>query len=247
MCRAVLPGMIERGYGRIVLVASIAGKEGNPMAAAYSASKAAVIAMTKAIGKDVAGTGVLVNCIAPGRDRDADPRRALAGPHRLHGRAHPARPDGRRPTRSPRSPASSRARTSRSRPARPTTSPAGGRRSDAAVPATAPRTGIVDGTAEIAGRARARSRSRGRSTRPRSGAPASPTSAAATRASRRATVKDVYTLVYDAERPELFLKDAGCRRTVGPGEPIGVRADSSWDVPEPEIGSCSARAARSRA
>jgi 3-oxoacyl-[acyl-carrier protein] reductase len=64
-CRAVLPGMIERGYGRIVLVASIAGKEGNPMAAAYSASKAAVIAMTKAIGKDVAGTGVLVNCIAP--------------------------------------------------------------------------------------------------------------------------------------------------------------------------------------
>jgi len=65
MCRAVLPGMIERGYGRIVLVASIAGKEGNPLAAAYSASKAAVIAMTKAIGKDVAGTGVLVNCIAP--------------------------------------------------------------------------------------------------------------------------------------------------------------------------------------
>jgi 2-dehydro-3-deoxy-D-arabinonate dehydratase len=49
-------------------------------------------------------------------------------------------------------------------------------------------------------------------------------------------VKDVYTLVYDAERPELFLKDAGCRRTVGPGEPIAVRGDSSWDVPEPEIG-----------
>jgi 3-oxoacyl-[acyl-carrier protein] reductase len=64
-CRAALPGMIERGYGRIVLVASIAGKEGNPMAGAYSASKAAVIALTKAVGKDVAGTGVLVNCIAP--------------------------------------------------------------------------------------------------------------------------------------------------------------------------------------
>jgi len=63
--RAVLPGMVERGYGRIVNVASIAGKEGNPMAAAYSASKAAVIALTKAIGKDVARTGVLVNCIAP--------------------------------------------------------------------------------------------------------------------------------------------------------------------------------------
>ncbi|MGH3135669.1 MAG: SDR family NAD(P)-dependent oxidoreductase [Gaiellaceae bacterium] len=63
--RAVLPGMVERGYGRIVNVASIAGKEGNPMAGAYSSSKAAVIGMTKAIGKDVARTGVLVNCIAP--------------------------------------------------------------------------------------------------------------------------------------------------------------------------------------
>jgi 2-dehydro-3-deoxy-D-arabinonate dehydratase len=50
------------------------------------------------------------------------------------------------------------------------------------------------------------------------------------------TVKDVYTMVYDAERPELFMKDAGCRRTVGPGEPIGVRGDSRWDVPEPEVG-----------
>jgi 2-dehydro-3-deoxy-D-arabinonate dehydratase len=49
-------------------------------------------------------------------------------------------------------------------------------------------------------------------------------------------VEDVYSLVYDAERPELFLKDAGCRRTVGPGRPIGVRSDSVWNVPEPEIG-----------
>jgi 3-oxoacyl-[acyl-carrier protein] reductase len=63
--RAVIGGMVERGYGRIVNVASIAGKEGNPMAAAYSAAKAAVIALTKAIGKDLARTGVLVNCIAP--------------------------------------------------------------------------------------------------------------------------------------------------------------------------------------
>ncbi len=63
--RAVGPGMVERGYGRIVNVASIAGKEGNPMAAAYSASKAAVIGMTKAIGKDLARSGVLVNCVAP--------------------------------------------------------------------------------------------------------------------------------------------------------------------------------------
>jgi NAD(P)-dependent dehydrogenase (short-subunit alcohol dehydrogenase family) len=63
--RAVIPSMVERGYGRIVNVASIAGKEGNPMAGAYSASKAAVIGMTKAIGKDIARTGVIVNCVAP--------------------------------------------------------------------------------------------------------------------------------------------------------------------------------------
>ncbi len=63
--RAALPKMKAAGYGRIVNVASIAGKEGNPMAGAYSSSKAAVIGLTKAIGKDVAGSGVLVNCIAP--------------------------------------------------------------------------------------------------------------------------------------------------------------------------------------
>jgi NAD(P)-dependent dehydrogenase (short-subunit alcohol dehydrogenase family) len=57
--------MVPRGRGRIVNIASIAGKEGNPMAAAYSASKAAVIGMTKSIGKDLAETGVLVNCVAP--------------------------------------------------------------------------------------------------------------------------------------------------------------------------------------
>ena len=53
---------------------------------------------------------------------------------------------------------------------------------------------------------------------------------------KESSVKDLYTRVYDADRPELFLKDAGCRRTVGPGQPIGVRGDSAWDVPEPEIG-----------
>lgn len=63
--RAAIRAMEPHGYGRIVNVASIAGKEGNPMAAAYSASKAAVIAMTKSIGKDVAATGILVNCVAP--------------------------------------------------------------------------------------------------------------------------------------------------------------------------------------
>ena len=63
--RAALPKMKADRYGRIVNVASIAGKEGNPMAGAYSSSKAAVIGVTKSIGKDVAGSGVLVNCIAP--------------------------------------------------------------------------------------------------------------------------------------------------------------------------------------
>lgn len=63
--RAAARVMVPRGYGRIVNVASIAGKEGNPMATAYSGSKAAVIAMTKSIGKDLAETGVLVNCVAP--------------------------------------------------------------------------------------------------------------------------------------------------------------------------------------
>lgn len=63
--RAAARVMVPRGYGRIVNIASIAGKEGNPMATAYSASKAAVIAMTKAIGKDLAETGVLVNSVAP--------------------------------------------------------------------------------------------------------------------------------------------------------------------------------------
>jgi 2-dehydro-3-deoxy-L-rhamnonate dehydrogenase (NAD+) len=64
-CRAAARVMVESGYGRIVNLASIAGKEGNPMAAAYSGSKAAVIGFTKSLGKDLAATGVLVNSIAP--------------------------------------------------------------------------------------------------------------------------------------------------------------------------------------
>src|ERR1700709_2629074 len=63
--RAAIPKMKENGYGRIVNVASIAGKEGNPMAGAYSSSKAAVIGVTKSVGKDLVDTGILVNCIAP--------------------------------------------------------------------------------------------------------------------------------------------------------------------------------------
>ena len=64
-CRAIVPHMIAAGYGRIVNVASIAGKEGNPNASHYSASKAGLIALTKSLGKELATTGVLVNCITP--------------------------------------------------------------------------------------------------------------------------------------------------------------------------------------
>jgi len=63
--RAAVPGMRERGWGRIVNIASIAGKEGNPNLAAYSASKAAVIGLTKSVGKEVATDGVIVNAVAP--------------------------------------------------------------------------------------------------------------------------------------------------------------------------------------
>lgn len=63
--QAVVPIMVSHGYGRVVNVASIAGKEGNPFAGAYAASKAALISMTKSLGKELAETGVLVNCITP--------------------------------------------------------------------------------------------------------------------------------------------------------------------------------------
>ena len=64
-CRAVVPHMVKAKYGRIVNIASIAGKEGNPNAAAYAAAKGGVIAFTKALGKELAQTGVLVNCVTP--------------------------------------------------------------------------------------------------------------------------------------------------------------------------------------
>jgi 3-oxoacyl-[acyl-carrier protein] reductase len=68
-CRAVVPQMIERNYGRICNVASIAGKEGNPSASAYAAAKAGVIALTKALGKELATHDIAVNCITPAAAR----------------------------------------------------------------------------------------------------------------------------------------------------------------------------------
>ena len=64
-CREVVPVMRDAGYGRIVNIASVAGKDGNPNASAYSASKAGVIALTKSLGKELADTGIRVNCITP--------------------------------------------------------------------------------------------------------------------------------------------------------------------------------------
>jgi len=64
-CRALAPRMMSKGYGRIVNIASIAGKEGNPNAAHYSAAKAGVISLTKSLGKEMVETGVLCNCVTP--------------------------------------------------------------------------------------------------------------------------------------------------------------------------------------
>jgi 3-oxoacyl-[acyl-carrier protein] reductase len=71
VCRAVAPHMIKQKYGRIVNIASVAGKEGNPNAVAYSASKAGVISLTKSLGKELATSGISVNCITPAAAKTA--------------------------------------------------------------------------------------------------------------------------------------------------------------------------------
>ncbi len=74
-CAALIPHMLERGYGRVVNIASVAGKEGNPNASHYSASKAGLIALTKSLGKELAGKGVLINCVTRPRPRRSCSRR----------------------------------------------------------------------------------------------------------------------------------------------------------------------------
>ena len=71
VCRAIVPHMIARRYGRIVNIASIAGKEGNANASHYSASKAGLIGLTKSLGKELAQHGVLVNCVTPAAAKTA--------------------------------------------------------------------------------------------------------------------------------------------------------------------------------
>ena len=109
--------MIERKYGRIVNIASVAGKEGNPNASHYSASKAGLIALTKSLGKELAGKGVLVNAVTPAAAKTAMFATDDAAAHRLHALEDP---DGRASSRSAKrrrwSPGSPR-RTARSAPA----------------------------------------------------------------------------------------------------------------------------------
>ena len=90
--RAVVPHMLRGGYGRIVNIASIAGKEGNPNAPAYSASKAAVIGLTKSIGKELAKTEIRVNCVTPAAVRTPIFDQMTQHAHRFHAEQDPDRP-----------------------------------------------------------------------------------------------------------------------------------------------------------
>ena len=84
--------MVEAGYGRIVTIASVAGKEGNPNAGAYSASKGGVMTLTKSLSKDHADQNIAVNCVTPRDSQDAHPRSAEARVHRLHAKPDSAGP-----------------------------------------------------------------------------------------------------------------------------------------------------------
>ena len=90
--RAVVPAMRAAGWGRIVNIASVAGKEGNPNAPAYSAAKAGLIGLTKSLGKELAGSGVLVNCVTPGGCGDTHLRPDDPDSHRHDEVEDPARP-----------------------------------------------------------------------------------------------------------------------------------------------------------
>jgi NAD(P)-dependent dehydrogenase (short-subunit alcohol dehydrogenase family) len=87
-CKAIVPSMVKQNYGRIVNIASIAGKEGNPNAAHYSASKAGLIALTKSLGKELAGYEITVNAVTC-RSQDRDLRSADPAAHRLHAFQNP--------------------------------------------------------------------------------------------------------------------------------------------------------------
>ena len=92
VCRAVVPHMIAAGYGRIVNIASIAGKDGNPNASHYSASKAGLIGLTKSLGKELATTGVLVNCITPAAAKTELFGQMKQGAYRLYAGENPDEP-----------------------------------------------------------------------------------------------------------------------------------------------------------
>ena len=87
-CRTVAPFMVKQKYGRIVNIASVAGKEGNPNAVAYSASKAGVISLTKSLGKELATSGVCVNCITPAAAKTARATSSAASARRRCRAAH---------------------------------------------------------------------------------------------------------------------------------------------------------------
>ena len=90
-CRAVVPTFIRQNYGRIVSVASVAGKEGNPNASAYSAAKAGVIALTKSLGKELAGYDIAVELRHAGSGADTNLRTDDRAAHRVHALEDPAR------------------------------------------------------------------------------------------------------------------------------------------------------------